>query len=124
MTAQRNRCGRVGDTGGLYDLAEPNCDGETRVHRWYFNGLLSAAERETLASLYCAQMTASRVRLLGAPSPLMVEGPLARNTVFVDCLSELLPDHQCSVAADETEGTARGAWLLMHWNQPDGVAPA
>lgn len=85
---------------------------------------LSAAERATLASLYCAQMTASRVRLLGAPSPLVVEGPLARNKVFIDCLSELLPDHECRAAADETEGTARGAWLLMHWNQAQGFAPA
>jgi len=78
---------------------------------------LSAAERATLASLYCAQMVASRVQLLGAPSPLVIEGPLARNAVFVDCLSALLPGHDCSAAADEVEGTARGAWELMHWNE-------
>ena len=79
--------------------------------------VLSAAERATLASLYCAQMTASRVQLLGAPSPLVVEGPLARNAVFVDGLSALLPGHECRVADDEVEGTARGAWELMHWNE-------
>ena len=78
---------------------------------------LSAAERATLASLYCAQMVASRVQLLGAPSPLVIEGPLARNAVFLDCLSALLPGHDCSAAADEVEGTARGAWELMHWNE-------
>ena len=40
MTAQRASCGRSGNTRGLYDLAEPDCDGGTRVHRWQFNGLL------------------------------------------------------------------------------------
>jgi hypothetical protein len=84
---------------------------------------LSAAERATLASLYCAQMTASRVRLLGAPSPLVVEGPLARNAAFIDCLSALLPEHDCRVADDEVEGTARGAWMLMHWNEATGRDP-
>lgn len=84
---------------------------------------LSAAERATLASLYCAQMTASRVRLLDAPSPLVIEGPLARNAAFIDCLSALLPEHDCRVADDEVEGTARGAWMLMHWNEAMGRDP-
>lgn len=79
--------------------------------------VLGAAERATLASLYCAQMTAARVQLLGAPSPLVIEGPLARNQVFVDGLSALLPGHDCRAAKDEAEGTARGAWELMHWHQ-------
>jgi hypothetical protein len=78
--------------------------------------VLNAAERATLASLYCAQMVALRVQLLGAPSPLVIEGPLARNPVFVDGLSALLTGHECRVAEDDVEGTARGAWLLMHWN--------
>ena len=39
-TTPRADCVCVGKTGALYDLAEPNCDGGTRVHWWFFNGLL------------------------------------------------------------------------------------
>jgi 1,6-anhydro-N-acetylmuramate kinase len=85
--------------------------------------VLNAAERATLASLYCAQMVASRVQLLGAPSPLVVEGPLARNPVFVDSLSALLPGHECRAAEDDVEGTAHGAWLLMHWTDAGAAKP-
>ena len=32
------------------------------------------------------------------------------HAAFIDSLSALLPEHDCRVADDEVEGTARGAW--------------
>jgi hypothetical protein len=54
---------------------------------------------------------------------LVIEGPLARNAAFIDCLAALLPEHDCRVADDEVEGTARGAWMLTHWNEAAGRDP-
>jgi len=76
---------------------------------------LSPAQRATLAALYCAQMTAERVMALAGPSPVVVDGPLARNPVYVALLAERLPGHACRVA-DEADGTLRGAWALTRWN--------
>jgi hypothetical protein len=64
-------------------------------------------------------MTASRVQLLDAPSPMIVEGrsraTLLSSTACRRCCRARLP-----VADDEVEGTARGAWMLMHWNEATG----
>lgn len=82
---------------------------------------LGPGERSALAALYCAQVTVWLVnRLWESASPressLVVEGPLANNTLYLSVLQALLPDHACLVSGDAMEGTARGAWLLCHWH--------
>lgn len=56
MTVEWTQYGRFGKTVELYDLAEPNCDGESRVHERFFNGLLA------WASVWCAETTTSMGR--------------------------------------------------------------
>lgn len=80
---------------------------------------LSAGQRAALASVYCAQTTAWLVQRLWSDSQLprtvVVEGPLARNAVFLGCLQALMPQAKCRVSHDAVEGTARGAWMLSRW---------
>jgi L-fuculokinase len=84
---------------------------------------LPPAQRATLAALYCAQVTAWLIDQLGGAAPVVVEGPLARNPVYPGALAALLPGAQVQVSTDALEGTARGAWRLLHWATP-AAAPA
>jgi len=84
---------------------------------------LSATERASLAACYCAQLTAWLHSCLwrgSAPvqARVVVEGPLAHSALFLQLLQALLPDSLCQASADTLEGTARGAWLLAHWDEP------
>lgn len=86
---------------------------------------LSPGERSALAALYCAQLTAWLVQRLWegvTPSArsLVVEGPLARNSLYLSVLQALLPAHRCHASSDAMEGTARGAWLLSRWHAAGG----
>lgn len=94
---------------------------------------LSVAERSALAAVYCAQVTAFLVAHLWTgvavvnPS-LVIEGPLASNSLYLSVLQALLPRHAVAFSSDALEGTARGAWLLCHWgggqSQPNFLCPA
>ena len=82
---------------------------------------LTAAERATLAAMYCALHTAWLARKLWEGSTsvtrsVIVEGPLAQNTLYLSILQALLPEYSCLSSTDTLEGTARGAWLLSRWN--------
>lgn len=98
-------------------------DGERLA--WPLAQSLPPGQRAALAALYCAQLTAWLVQRLwqggataGARSggqSLIVEGPLANNTIYLSVLKALLPDHQCQFSTDDMEGTARGAWALSQW---------
>ena len=79
------------------------------------DAVLSEEERATLAAFYCAQVSAWLVQYLDAPSPLVVDGPYARNPLYLSLLAGLLPGHTCFGADSELEGTAAGAWLLTGW---------
>jgi L-fuculokinase len=81
---------------------------------------LNASERATLAATYCAQLTAWLIHYLWAGSAVqksrvVVEGPLAHNTIFMLVLQSILPNSLCLSSIDALEGTARGAWLLSRW---------
>ena len=81
---------------------------------------LSSTERATLAATYCAQLTVWLIHYLWAgnaaqKSRVVVDGPLAHNTIFMQVLQSLLPDSRCLSSTDALEGTARGAWLLSRW---------
>jgi len=85
---------------------------------------LTPAERATLAALYCAQVTAWLIGRLGGAGPLIVEGPFARNPVYAGALATLMAGPPLLLSTDALEGTARGAWMLLHWTHPSlGAAP-
>jgi L-fuculokinase len=81
------------------------------------------ALRPALAALYCAQQSALRVGDLGShmpqhgSAPVILEGPLARNAAFSVAMADALPERTVLRSVDELEGTARGAWMLAHWNE-------
>lgn len=87
-------------------------------------GTLVPALRATLAALYAAQVTALLLERLGAPLPVVLEGPFADNPVCVRTLAALLPPASLRLSTDPLEGTARGAWMLTRWNGPSGFEPA
>ena len=79
---------------------------------------LGPVQRASLAALYCAQVTAYLIEKLGAPAPVVIEGPFADNPVYRHALAALLSPGRVRVSSDPVEGTARGAWLLAHWTDP------
>ena len=52
------------------------------------------------------------------PRTVVLEGPLAQNTLYLALLQALLPQARCLASHDAMEGTARGAWLLSRWGAP------
>lgn len=84
---------------------------------------LPPAERATLAALYAAQVTAWIIEHLGAAGPVMLEGPLAHNAVYAAVLAALLPGRSVRASVDPLEGTARGAWQLIHWAHGAAALP-
>jgi sugar (pentulose or hexulose) kinase len=75
---------------------------------------LSAAQRSSLAALYCAEVTAYLCDRLDTSSPVVIEGPFSENAVYLRALATLIAPRIAHVAADAVEGTARGAWMLAH----------
>lgn len=80
--------------------------------------------RPALAALYCARMCGLLIdELLPAadPSgaPVILEGPFAHNEAFCIALAAHLRGRRTLLrCTDGIEGTARGAWLLAHWDDP------
>jgi sugar (pentulose or hexulose) kinase len=75
---------------------------------------LSAAQRASLAALYCAEVTSYLLDRLDTSSPVVVEGPFSENAVYMQALATLIAPRVAHVATDAVEGTARGAWMLAH----------
>ena len=90
---------------------------------------LSGAERSAVASLYCALIAATCLRLTGAGGPIIVEGPFARNRTFLAALARLVP--RPVLARPDATGTIGGAALLAlgpnalppRADDPDPVVP-
>ena len=80
------------------------------------------ARRAALAALYAALTVDVMLDKLGSAGPVLVEGSFHRNAAFCGLLAALRPD-QALHATDDPSGTARGAWLLAHW-QNSPVVPA
>lgn len=70
----------------------------------------SAAEKSAAASLYTALMTDACLRLIGAAGPTVVEGPFARNRIYLAALKSLTG--RDVVALPGSTGTSSGAALL------------
>jgi len=77
---------------------------------------LPAGERVALAALYTAQMTQWAIERLAPGREVVVEGPFARNTLFLRVLASLRPGQPVLVVDDDCEASARGAWMLAHWD--------
>lgn len=82
-------------------------------------GGATAAERNALASLYCALVLDVMLDRLGAAGPLLIEGPFASNTVFLAAIDRLRPGQTVHASAD-ISGTAAGAYRLATWRRSGG----
>lgn len=71
----------------------------------------NARERASLASLYCAQMSALALLRIGAAGRIIVDGPFSDNDAYLQVLAACLPSQQV-FAATSGSGTAVGAASL------------
>ena len=71
---------------------------------------LSPGERVAAASLYAAMVTETCLALAGADGPVIVEGPFARNRLFLAALAQRIP--RPILAVPDATGTVDGAALL------------
>jgi len=69
------------------------------------------AEQASLATLYAALMTAEALDALESRSPIVIDGPFARNELYCALLAALRPGQKVS-ASPSQEGTSVGAALL------------
>lgn len=89
----------------------------TAAHRIVnLKGELTADESYVAASLYCALMTRTCLDLTGAAGPIIVEGPFARNLLFLEALR--LATGRPVIAAAGSTGTSAGAALLASRSSP------
>lgn len=73
--------------------------------------LETEAERASLASLYCAQMSALTLQRIGNTNPVIVDGPFAGNRAYMELLATCLPQNKV-FASKSSNGTAVGAASL------------
>jgi sugar (pentulose or hexulose) kinase len=71
---------------------------------------LSPGERVAAASLYSVMVTEACLALTGAAGPVIVEGPFARNRLFLSALAQRIP--RPLLAEPDATGTVDGAALL------------
>jgi sugar (pentulose or hexulose) kinase len=74
-----------------------------------FSGAL--AQRASLATLYTALMTSEALDALESRSPIVIDGPFARNDLFCSLLAALRPRQRVASSLLQ-EGTAAGAAVL------------
>ncbi|WP_018183763.1 FGGY-family carbohydrate kinase [Kaistia granuli] len=81
---------------------------------------LSPGERTAAASLYVALVAETCLRLTGAEGPVLIEGPFARNPLFLSALAALVD--RPVIGRPDATGTTEGAALLA--DGPDHAHPA
>lgn len=85
-----------------------------RQHAWSVDeSQLTEGERYVAVSFYLALMTAECLSLIGADGPIIVEGPFARNPLYLDMLEQAAL-HPCEPAGHSLTGTSVGAACLAH----------
>ncbi len=72
--------------------------------------LLAQQERTAAATLYCALVAETCLKLAGAEGPAIVEGPFSRNRWFLAALARLI--RRPVIARPDATGTTSGAALL------------
>lgn len=83
---------------------------------------LGPAERVAAASLYAALVTATSLGLLNAQGPTVVEGPFARNALYLAAL-QAVTDRPVTASGNAT-GTSVGAALLVRGAACRAAAPS
>lgn len=89
-----------------------------RAAQWTGPADTSPAERTAALSLYLAMMTATCLELIGAEGPTLVEGPFARNALYVAMLGAAT-GRPVLLPAPGSTGTSLGAALLALPAPPD-----
>lgn len=88
--------------------------------RWSHDpATLTSGERAAVASLYAASTTETCLALAGADGPVIVEGPLAGNAIFLGALAQRIG--RPVIAEPDATGTTQGAALLVEG--PDSRPP-
>jgi sugar (pentulose or hexulose) kinase len=100
----------------LPNLAEGSGPYPGQKARWLGDAHATGAERWAAACLYLALMTQTCLDLIGAWGPVLVEGPFARNRVYLEVLAGLVG--RDVIALPGSTGTSQGAALLA------GIRPA
>ena len=81
---------------------------------------VSAEQRASLASLYCALMVSESLDALSSKFDIIVDGPFSRNLAFLQVLAQLRAGQKV-LASDLRDGTTAGAACLAL--MPDGKLP-
>lgn len=81
---------------------------------------VSAEQRASLASLYCALMVSESLDALGSSHDIIVDGPFSKNVIFLQVLAQLRKGQKV-LASDLRDGTTAGAACLAL--MPDGILP-
>ncbi|AZO34504.1 carbohydrate kinase [Mesorhizobium sp. M2A.F.Ca.ET.037.01.1.1] len=89
-----------------------------RAAQWVNAGGLSPGQRFAAISFYLALMSATCLELIGGDGPTTVEGPFARNPLFIKMLAAATG--RSVVASETSTGTSIGAALLAS----DGIDTA
>ncbi len=77
---------------------------------------LSPTERAAVASLYAALVTEVCLKLTRSDGPVIVEGPFARNRIFLAALAQRVG--RPVIGHEDATGTTQGAALLCHGLHP------
>lgn len=80
---------------------------------------LTPGERVAAASLYCALVADTCLKLTGAAGPIIIEGPISRNALFLSALTSIVG--RPVIARADATGTTEGAALLA--TGPEGAGP-
>lgn len=87
------------------------------IMRW-ISSPANDVERYAAAGLYAAMMTASSLSLIGAAGPIVVEGPFARNRLYLRALAAIAGSDVLVGQGGTPTGTAEGAALLTGISVP------
>lgn len=85
--------------------------------RWVHEPV-SDTQRYAVAGLYAAMMTARSLELIGADGPIVVEGPFARNRLYLRALASVCGRDIVVGQGGTPTGTAEGAALLTGISVP------
>ncbi|WFE90309.1 FGGY-family carbohydrate kinase [Roseibium porphyridii] len=84
-----------------------------KTHSWNTDETnLSDGERYAAVSFYLALMTAECLKITGALGPSLVEGPFARNSLYLDMLAAAT-ERSVETSSGSSTGTSTGAALLL-----------
>lgn len=93
------------------------------VSCWLGRKPSNAGEHHVAASFYCALMTTTCLELIGAEGPVYVEGPFARNELYLAMLDAVLTRPVMANTKAST-GTGLGAAMLASGAIASSCAPA